>query len=208
MSNSSALWTVACQAPLYMGILQERILELVAMSSSRGSSQPRDLTRASCIVGGFFTTKPEGKPGWSLPSFSSILSLYFPVNTLDRIALQRSLWWLWGQLWETVKLEDSVHFHLNKTKLPPTPNTHTHTHAHMHANYRGLGELAHYTVVRKWKPPQRYLPGVGHKWASLRVCVCHNSRSWTGPWAGCLGCGGAVATQPGSRSSDQGEHVL
>ena len=130
MSNSSALWTAACQAPLYMGILQERILELVAMSSSRGSSQPRDLTRASCVVGGFFTAEPEGKPGWSLPSFSSILSLYFPVNTLDRIALQRSLWWLWRQLWETVKLEDRVHFHLNKTKLPPTPNTHTHTCTH------------------------------------------------------------------------------
>ena len=31
-------WTVAHQAPLSMGILQERILEWVAMSSSRGSS--------------------------------------------------------------------------------------------------------------------------------------------------------------------------
>ena len=35
-------WTVACQAPLSMGILQARILEWVAMPSSRGSSQPRD----------------------------------------------------------------------------------------------------------------------------------------------------------------------
>ena len=32
-------WTVACQAPLSMGILQAKILERVA---SRGSSQPRD----------------------------------------------------------------------------------------------------------------------------------------------------------------------
>ena len=32
----------ACQAPLSMGILQARILEWVAMPSSRGSSQPRD----------------------------------------------------------------------------------------------------------------------------------------------------------------------
>ena len=34
--------TVAHQAPLTMGILQARILEWVAVSSSRGSSQPRD----------------------------------------------------------------------------------------------------------------------------------------------------------------------
>ena len=41
-------WTlVAHQAPLSMGILQARILEWVAMSSSRGSSQPRDWTRIS-----------------------------------------------------------------------------------------------------------------------------------------------------------------
>ena len=34
-------WPVACQGPLSMGILQTRILEWVAMPSSRGSSQPR-----------------------------------------------------------------------------------------------------------------------------------------------------------------------
>ena len=41
------------------GILQARILEWVAMPSSRGSSQPRDWTHVSCIssIGrGFFTT--------------------------------------------------------------------------------------------------------------------------------------------------------
>ena len=43
------------QAPLSMGILQARILEWVAMPSSRGSSQPRDWTQVSCIAGRFFT---------------------------------------------------------------------------------------------------------------------------------------------------------
>ena len=38
----ATLWTVAHQAPLSMGILQARMLECVAMPSSRGSSQPRD----------------------------------------------------------------------------------------------------------------------------------------------------------------------
>ena len=37
------------------GILQARILEWVAVSSSRGSSRPRDWTRVSRIAGRFFT---------------------------------------------------------------------------------------------------------------------------------------------------------
>ena len=36
-------------------ILQERILEWVAISFSRGSSRPRDQTWVSCIAGRFFT---------------------------------------------------------------------------------------------------------------------------------------------------------
>ena len=48
-------WTVARRAPLSLGILQARILEWVAMPSSRGSSQARDRTQVSCIAGGFFT---------------------------------------------------------------------------------------------------------------------------------------------------------
>ena len=35
-------WPVAPQAPLSMGILQARILDWVAMLSSRASSQPRE----------------------------------------------------------------------------------------------------------------------------------------------------------------------
>ena len=46
-----------CSPPgsLSMGILQARVLEQVAMPSSRGSSQPRDQTQVSHIAGGFFT---------------------------------------------------------------------------------------------------------------------------------------------------------
>ena len=43
------------QASLSMGILQARILERVAMPSSRGSSQPRGQTQVFCFAGGFFT---------------------------------------------------------------------------------------------------------------------------------------------------------
>ena len=42
-------WTVACQALLSMGIIPARILEWVAISLSRASSQPRDQTHVSCI---------------------------------------------------------------------------------------------------------------------------------------------------------------
>ena len=49
--------TAAPQAPLSIGILQARILEWIAMPSSRGSSQPRDQTLVSHIADGFFTIK-------------------------------------------------------------------------------------------------------------------------------------------------------
>ena len=53
-------------------ILQARILEWVAMPSSRGSLQPRDQTRVSCITGGFFTAEPLGS------------LIFFPVQPLGR----------------------------------------------------------------------------------------------------------------------------
>ena len=47
--------TLARQAPLSMGIFQARILEWIAMPSSRGSSQPRDWTQVSYTASRFFT---------------------------------------------------------------------------------------------------------------------------------------------------------
>ena len=47
------------------GVFQARILEWVAISYSRGSSQPRDGTHVSvspALTGRFFTTVPPGKP--------------------------------------------------------------------------------------------------------------------------------------------------
>ena len=45
----------ADQVPSDHGILQARILEWVAISFSRGSSQPRDRTWVSCVAGRFLT---------------------------------------------------------------------------------------------------------------------------------------------------------
>ena len=47
------------------GILQARMLDWVAMPSSRGSSQPKDRTHifcGSCTADRFFTTESPGKP--------------------------------------------------------------------------------------------------------------------------------------------------
>ena len=49
--------------PYVHGIFQAGILEWVAISSSRGSSHPRDRTHnIPCIAGRFFTAKPMEKP--------------------------------------------------------------------------------------------------------------------------------------------------
>ena len=52
------------------GILQARILEWVAMPSSRGSFRPQDQTHVSCvfcIAGGFFKAELQGA-GWGWQS--------------------------------------------------------------------------------------------------------------------------------------------
>ena len=51
------------------GILQPKILEWLAVSFSRGSSQPRDQTHVSlspALAGGFFTSSATEEAPWSL----------------------------------------------------------------------------------------------------------------------------------------------
>ena len=60
----TTLWTHPPGSSVH-GILQARILEWVAIPSSRGSSQPKNWTHVycgSCIAGWFFTVEPPGKP--------------------------------------------------------------------------------------------------------------------------------------------------
>ena len=59
------VWTHSPPGPSVHGILQARILEWVAMPSSRGSSRLRDWTGvpvSPALAGGFFTTEPPRKP--------------------------------------------------------------------------------------------------------------------------------------------------
>ena len=59
------------------GILQARILEGVAVSFSRGSSQPRDQTQFSHIAGGFLTVWATREP-WILEWVAYPYSRYHP----------------------------------------------------------------------------------------------------------------------------------
>ena len=65
------------------GIFQTRILEWVAISSSRGSFPPRDGTRISCfscIAGKFFTTEPhQGSPAMYIYIYTHSYVCYLPT---------------------------------------------------------------------------------------------------------------------------------
>ena len=55
------LWIVAHQAPLSLGILQTRIVEWIAMTSSSGSTQPRDRPRSPTLQMDSLGSEPLGK---------------------------------------------------------------------------------------------------------------------------------------------------
>ena len=69
------------------GILQARILQWVAIPFSRGSSQPRDQTQVSHIVGGFFTSwatrEDQEYLGLGVSNLSPIQRI-FPTQELNQ----------------------------------------------------------------------------------------------------------------------------
>ena len=78
-------------------IFQAKILEWVAISSSRGSSPRRDRTRVSCLADVFFTTESPGKPVIYLHiciiSVSLYLCVYYDIFKLHHFCLLLGLWW-------------------------------------------------------------------------------------------------------------------
>ena len=73
------------------GVSQARILEWVAISFFRWSSQPRDRTQVSYIEGGFFTSwaTREAQECWSIPSPADLpdpgIKLGFPALQADSL---------------------------------------------------------------------------------------------------------------------------
>ena len=88
---------------VYSWILQARILEWVAISSSRASSPLRDQTQFSLIAGGYFTSCATSASShiwmWELDYKES----WVPKN-----------WWFW-----TVVLEKTVESPLDCTEIQP-----------------------------------------------------------------------------------------
>ena len=75
------------------GILQARVLEWVATSFSRGSSQPRDQTQVSCIAGGFFTAEPPEKPPQSVQLLSHVGIFSSPGTAACQASLAITNFW-------------------------------------------------------------------------------------------------------------------
>ena len=68
-----------------------RILQWVAMPSSRGSSQPRDHTQVSHITHGFFTIEPPGKPAVRLTCKNVCLIIFVKSVIKNVITIYSSL---------------------------------------------------------------------------------------------------------------------
>ena len=64
------------------GVILARILEWVFISSSRGSSQPRDRTRISCIGRWIFTTEPLSREAQKYISF--YFESFFPDRSVGK----------------------------------------------------------------------------------------------------------------------------
>ena len=102
MSNS--LRPHGCSLPGFSihGILQERILEWVAIPFSGGSSWSRDGTWVSYTAGRFFTSEPQGTP-------SVIL-----FNLKKERHCNSDEPWRYYARWNNLVTKDTVWFHLHK----------------------------------------------------------------------------------------------
>ena len=107
-------WTVGCQAPPSTEILQARMMEWVAMPSSRGSSGPRDWTHISWFPhwqAGSLPLVPSGRPT-EVDTWYQIWLLSFGKTTHEKWTPQwKSLHTLHQHHTKfTIKLEMLLHF--------------------------------------------------------------------------------------------------
>ena len=103
------------------GISQARILEWSAMPSSRGSSQPRDQTRVSCLASRFFTHWATWEDSLSITPF--IYHAFFnplrerpfgpATSSLDLLWVDLLWTFLYNSIWRKV-----FSFLLGKHQLP------------------------------------------------------------------------------------------
>ena len=89
------LWPYGLQPSVY-GISQARILEWVALSFSRWSSQPRFEPGSPALQADSLPSEPPGKPN------SFFVSLFF--SNLLCFYLFRFWWWFWLTSWTTTAM--------------------------------------------------------------------------------------------------------
>ena len=100
-------------------ISQARILEWVAMPSSRGSSQPSDQIQASRTAGGFFTIWATRKPKNSELGSLSLLQGIFPTQELNQGLLHcRRILYQLSHQGNGVKIQ-SLETHYQPSKAQP-----------------------------------------------------------------------------------------
>ena len=136
------------------GILQARILEWVAISSSRGSSPPSDRTCISCppaLAGGFLPLVPLQKPpvlfnvGLNLPC--GLPRWGSGKESACQCKRCKGRWfdaWVgkmpWGRKWQPIPLllpgkfheQGSLAGYSTRGCKEPDVTEHTHTHTHTH----------------------------------------------------------------------------
>ena len=112
------------------GISQARVLESVAISFSRGSSQMRDETWVSHIAGGFFTISAPGKLRVELKS------VWFPVQFSHSV------------------VSDSLRPHDSQHARPPCPSPTPRVHPNSHASSRWCHPAISSSVVPFSSCPQ------------------------------------------------------
>ena len=135
------------------GILQARILEWVAMPSSRGSSRPRDRTQVSRLLhwqAGSLPLAPPGEP-YTSKGFPGGKVLKNPPASAgdagDLGLIPESGKIPWRRAWQPtpVFLPGESHGHRSLAGYSPwgpkesdmtecLTHTHTHTHTHMHTH--------------------------------------------------------------------------
>ena len=150
-------WTIAHQAPLSMAILQARILEWIAVPTSRGSSQPRDQIQSPTFQMDSLPSESPRKPKNTGVGSLSLLQGNFLTQELN-----------WALL----------HFHPTPVLLPGE--------SHGRRSLVGcspwdceesdMTECPHFHFSlfmhwrRKWQPNPVFLPGESHGRDSLVGC--------------------------------------
>ena len=121
------LWTIACQAPLSMGILQARILEWVSRPSSRGSSRSRDWIWVFCVscIASVFLPAAAAKSLRSCPTLCNPIDGSPPGSPIPEILQARTLEWVaiaFSNAWKwKVKVKS-----FSRVRLLATPWTAAH----------------------------------------------------------------------------------